>query len=134
MRKLPPWAVRPPKASARPTKGIESCRAVIEVYWCGSILRRRVAVSQGLGRWQAAVLGLVVLAALSVGGYGLARIAHRQGVWAETVEATVGFPEAHDVNPGTPVRVRGVEAGQVVAVEYPPGDGPGALVKLRLRL
>jgi phospholipid/cholesterol/gamma-HCH transport system substrate-binding protein len=91
-------------------------------------------VSQSLSRWQSVLLGLVVVAALGLGGYGVARIADKQGFWADTVEITAGFPEAHDVAPGTPVRVRGVDAGQVVAVEYPDHDGPGAEVTVRMRL
>lgn len=91
-------------------------------------------MSQSLSRRQAAVLGLVVLAALVLGGYGVARIADRQGLWADTTEIAVGFPEAHDLTPGTPVRVRGVEAGQVVGVEYPDHDGPGAEVTIRMKL
>jgi phospholipid/cholesterol/gamma-HCH transport system substrate-binding protein len=91
-------------------------------------------VSQSLSRWQAVVLGLVVVAALTVGGFGIARIADKQGLWADTFELTAGFPEAHDIAPGTPVRIRGVDAGQVVAVEYPDHDGPGAEVTVRMRL
>jgi phospholipid/cholesterol/gamma-HCH transport system substrate-binding protein len=91
-------------------------------------------VSQSLSRWQAAVLGLLVLAALGFGAYGVARIADKQGLWADTVEVTAGFPETHDVTPGTPVRVRGVDAGQVVSVEYPDHDGPNAQVTVRMRL
>jgi hypothetical protein len=90
-------------------------------------------VSQSLARWQAVVLGLVIIAALGLGGYGLARIADKQGLWADSVELTAGFPEA-DITPGTPVRIRGVDAGQVVAVEYPDHDGPGAEVTVRMRL
>jgi ABC-type transporter Mla subunit MlaD len=77
---------------------------------------RGFAVTQSLSRAQAVVLGLVVVAALALGGYGVARVADKQGLWADTVELTAGFPEAHDITPGTPVRVRGVDAGQVVAV------------------
>lgn len=91
-------------------------------------------MSHSLTRWQAVVLGFVVVAALGLGGYGVARIADKQGFWADTVEITAGFPEAHDVAPGTPVRIRGVDAGQVVAVEYPDHDGPGAEVTVRMRL
>ena len=91
-------------------------------------------MSQSLSRWQAVVLGLVVVAAVALGGYGVARIADKQGLWADTVEVTAGFPEAHDVTPGTPVRIRGVDAGQVVAVEYPDHDGPAAAVTVRMRL
>lgn len=91
-------------------------------------------MSQSLSRWQAVALGLVVAAAVGLGGYGVARIAEKQGVWADTVEVTAGFPEAHDITPGTPVRVRGVDAGQVVAVEYPDHDSPGAEVTVRMRV
>lgn len=91
-------------------------------------------MSQSLTRWQSVVLGLVVLAAVGLGGFGAARIAERQGLWGDTFEVAVGFPEAHDVTPGTPVRVRGVEAGKVLAIDYPPDDTPGAEVTLRLEL
>lgn len=91
-------------------------------------------MSQSLSRWQAALLGFVVLGALGLGGYGLVRIAHKQGLWADTFEVSVGFAEAHDLTPGTPVRIRGVDAGQVVGVDYPDHDGPGAEVTVRLRL
>lgn len=91
-------------------------------------------MSQNLSRWQAAVLGLVVLTSVALGGAGLVAVAARQGVWADTFEVAAGFPEAHDVAPGTPVRVRGVEAGQVVAVDYPEADGPAAAVTVRMRL
>jgi ABC-type transporter Mla subunit MlaD len=91
-------------------------------------------VSHSLSRRQAVVLGLVVLAALALTGYGVARIADKQGFWAESVELTAGFPEVHDIAPGTPVRLRGVDVGQVVAVEYPDHDGPGAEVTVRMRL
>jgi hypothetical protein len=91
-------------------------------------------VSQSLSRWQSVVLGLVVLAAVGLGGYGVARIAERQGLWADSVEVTAGFPEVHDIAPGTVVRIRGVDAGQVVAVEYPDHDGPGAEVTVRMKL
>lgn len=91
-------------------------------------------MSESLSRAQAAVLGLVVLLAVALGGYGLARVADRQGLWADRVEVAVGFPDAHDLAPGTAVRVRGVDAGEVVAVEDPDDDGPGAEVTVRLRL
>lgn len=91
-------------------------------------------MSHSLSRGQAVLLGFVVVAALVAGGYGVARIADKQGFWAETTEVTVGLAEAHDVAPGTPVRIRGVDAGQVVAVEYPDHDGPGAEVTVRMEL
>jgi hypothetical protein len=91
-------------------------------------------VSQSLSRYQAVMLGFVVLVALALGGLGLARIADRQGLWSDSFEVTAGFPEVHDVTPGTPVRIRGVDAGEVVGVEYPDHDSPGAEVAVRMRL
>ena len=99
-----------------------------------SRLRSERTVSQSLSRLQAITLGLVVVVALGLGGYGVARVAEKQGAWADTVEVTAGFPEAHDITLGTPVRLRGVDAGQVVAVEYPDHDGPGAEVTVRMKL
>ena len=91
-------------------------------------------MKHSLSRSQSIVLGLVVVGALALGGIGLARIADKQGLWAQTTELTAGFPEAHDVEPGTPVRIRGVDAGEVVAVEYPDHDGVGSEVTVRMRL
>jgi phospholipid/cholesterol/gamma-HCH transport system substrate-binding protein len=91
-------------------------------------------VSQSLSRWQAAVLGLVVLTTTVGGVAGLVAVAANQGVWRETFELTVGFPDVHDVTPGTPVRVRGLDAGQVVAIDYPDTDAPTAAVVVKLKL
>src|SRR5262245_27898922 len=87
-----------------------------------------------LSRSQAIVLGLVIVVAVALGGLGLARIADKQGLWAEAVVLTAGFAEAHDVEPGTPVRIRGVDAGEVVAIEYPDHDGAGSEVTVRMKL
>jgi len=91
-------------------------------------------MSQSLTRRQAAILGLVVVLALGLAGGGSALVAARQGFWDDQVEVTVGFPDAHDITPGTPVRIRGVEAGQVVAVDYPDDDGPDSAVQVRMKL
>ncbi len=91
-------------------------------------------MTQSLTRAQAAALGLTVLLAAGLAAGGLAAVAARQGVGGGSVELTVGVPDAGDLGPGTPVRIRGVEAGQVVAVEYPEHDGPGAAVAVRLRV
>lgn len=91
-------------------------------------------MSQSLSRWQAVLLGLVVVLSLGVGVFGISQIAHKQGLWTETFELTAGFPEVPDVTLGTPVRIRGLDAGQVVGIDYPESDEPGAEVTLRLRL
>jgi ABC-type transporter Mla subunit MlaD len=68
----------------------------------------------------------VVLAA-----WGLFRIGERQQLWAEHFTLLAGFPRLQGVSIGTPVRVRGVEAGVVTTVELPPPEQPdGPLVLL----
>lgn len=91
-------------------------------------------VSRSLSRWQSAFLGLLVLCCLGAGSWGLFQIGDRQGLFCSTFELTVYVPDAQDVEKGTAVRIRGVEAGQVVAVEFPEDDGDDAPVRLRLRL
>ena len=91
-------------------------------------------MQQNLTRWQSISLAAFVLAAVVIAGWGLASVGGNQGFWAKTTEVTVAFAEPHDISPGTQVRIRGVDAGQVVAIEYPDHDGPGAAVTLRLKL
>jgi hypothetical protein len=64
----------------------------------------------------------------------LAAVAAKQGLFAESAELAAEFPETHDVTPGTAVRVRGVDVGQVTAVDYPATDSPGAGVVVRMRV
>jgi len=91
-------------------------------------------MSRSLSRFQAIVLGCVVLAGLLLGGWGLFQIGSRQGLWAETYELRAGFTNVQGVEKGTPVHVRGIEAGQVVGVELPEAGDPDGKVYLRLRL
>jgi phospholipid/cholesterol/gamma-HCH transport system substrate-binding protein len=91
-------------------------------------------MSRSLSRMQAVVLGLVVLSGVALGGWAVFKIGSRQGLFAETFELRAGFDEAHGIDRGTPVRVRGIDAGQVVAIELPPIDQPNAKVYVRLRL
>jgi phospholipid/cholesterol/gamma-HCH transport system substrate-binding protein len=86
-------------------------------------------VTRSLSRNQSAVLGLVVLVCLCVGVWGLFRVAGKSALWDDTYELTVVAAEAPDVEPGTPVRIRGIQAGQVTGVDYA-DDG----VRIRLKL
>ena len=91
-------------------------------------------MSQTLSRWKAVLLGLVVVGLIAFAAFTLTRAAGKQGLWAETTEVTVAFPETHDLAPGTPVRIRGVDAGKVIAIEYPDHDGDGAAVTVRMQI
>ena len=86
-------------------------------------------MTRTLSRSQSAVLGLVVFACLALGIWGLLRVTSKSGLWSDGYELTVVAAEAPDVQPGTPVRIRGIEAGQVVGVDY-----ADDAVRMRLRL
>ena len=86
-------------------------------------------MTRSLSRRQSAVLGLVVVLCLAVGVWGLFRVSGNSGFWSDGYELTVLAADAQDVEKGTPVRVRGIQAGQVVGIEDA-GDG----VRIRLRL
>jgi phospholipid/cholesterol/gamma-HCH transport system substrate-binding protein len=80
------------------------------------------------------ILGVVVLLGIAAGAWAVFKIGGRQGLFAETYELRAGFDEANGLDRGTPVRVRGVDAGQVVAVDLPPAENPQGKVYVRLRL
>lgn len=89
-------------------------------------------MSHSLSRKQAIILGLVVLLSLTLTTGGLFAVASRQWVWGDTLRLSVGFAEIRGVETGTRVRVQGIDAGDVEAIELP--SIPGESVRLRLRL
>jgi len=86
-------------------------------------------VNRSLTRRQSTILGFVVFLCLTIGIWGLFRVTDRNGVWSKGYEVTVVATDAQDVAPGTPVRIRGIEAGKVTHVEY-----AGDEVHIRLKL
>src|SRR5438874_5011382 len=89
-------------------------------------------MSQSLTRLQALLLGVVFLLGMGLAGSGLYAVGSRQWLWSDTFHVRAGFPQIRGVEVGTRVRVQGIDAGEVDAVE-PPG-APGGDVLLRLRL
>jgi phospholipid/cholesterol/gamma-HCH transport system substrate-binding protein len=104
-------------------------------------------MSRSLSRWQSLLLAVVVLGGAALGGFGLFAVDSRQGVIPDTLRSwgvpeswlkddrfrvRVGFRQVRGVEKGARVRVQGIEAGEVIAVE-PPAT-PGGDVMLRLRL
>jgi phospholipid/cholesterol/gamma-HCH transport system substrate-binding protein len=92
----------------------------------------KLAVLRSLSRWQAVILGTVVAGSLALGSFGVFAIGNRHWLWSDTFQIQVGFRQIRGVEAGTRVRVQGMEAGEVIAVQ-PPGS-PGQDVVLRLRL
>lgn len=89
-------------------------------------------MSQALSRMQAVLLGAVVLAGLGLAGLGVFAVGSRQWLWSDTFTVGVGFPSVQGVEPGTRVRIQGIDAGQVEHLEPP--RAPGGEVVLWLRL
>jgi phospholipid/cholesterol/gamma-HCH transport system substrate-binding protein len=91
-------------------------------------------MTRALSRWQAVVLGLVILLGLASGAYGLFQVGERQRLWSEHFTLNVGFPRLQGVDVGTRVRVRGLEAGTVIGVDLPQQDAADAPLLVRMRL
>jgi phospholipid/cholesterol/gamma-HCH transport system substrate-binding protein len=89
-------------------------------------------VSRALTRLQAILLALAVLCGLGLAGFGVYAVGNRQLLWSEHFHVRVGFAQVRGVEPGARVRIQGIDAGEVVAVEAP--QTPGGEVLLRLRL
>jgi phospholipid/cholesterol/gamma-HCH transport system substrate-binding protein len=87
---------------------------------------------RSLSRLQAVLLGVTACAGLALAGTGLFAVGSRQWLWNEGFEVRVGFRQIRGVDVGTRVRIQGIDAGEVVAVEPP--ETPGNDVRLRLRL
>lgn len=78
------------------------------------------------------LLGLVTLMAAAGGVSGLFLVGDRRGQWGESFFLTVGFPKIQGVEVGTRVRVLGVDAGEVNAIEPPAAPGDAVVVRLRI--
>src|SRR5262249_4898542 len=91
-----------------------------------------LVVSRSLSRWQAALLGLVVVAGLAGAVVALFAVSGRYSPWSDTFDIRVGFRQVRGVEVGTRVRVQGVEAREVVALDPPQGPGGHVLLTLRL--
>ncbi len=89
-------------------------------------------MSRTLSRFQALVLGIVVLVTTALATVGLFTVGSRGWYGRDAFHVRAGFPSVRGVEVGTRVRVQGLDAGEVVALQ-PPGQ-PGGSVVLRMRL
>jgi phospholipid/cholesterol/gamma-HCH transport system substrate-binding protein len=89
-------------------------------------------MSRSLSRLQATILGAVILASLALAAGGLFAVGNRQWLWGDTFHVTIGFPQIRGVEAGTPIRVQGIEAGEVERVEPPAAPGGEVILCLRL--
>jgi phospholipid/cholesterol/gamma-HCH transport system substrate-binding protein len=89
-------------------------------------------MARTLGRWQAVLLGTVLLVGSALAVLGLYTVGNRQWIWGDNFHVRTGFRQIRGIEAGTTVRVQGIEAGIVESV-LPPAT-PGGDVLLRLRL
>jgi phospholipid/cholesterol/gamma-HCH transport system substrate-binding protein len=89
-------------------------------------------MSRSLSRWQAVLLGVLVLLALGLGTAGLFAVGSRGWFGKNSLSVRAGFREIRGVEVGTRVRIQGIDAGEVVAIDPP--LGPSDPVTLRLRV
>lgn len=89
-------------------------------------------MSRALSRFQAVLLGLVIVTGLGLAGGGLFAVGSRQMLWSDAFHLQVGFQQVRGVDVGTRVRVQGINAGDVVRVEYPATPGGDVILHLRL--
>ena len=87
---------------------------------------------RSLSKLQATILGVVVLAGLAFAGIGIFAVGDQQLLWSDKLQVTAGFRQVRGLEVGTPVRVQGIKAGQVVAVEAPAEPG-GDVMSGRMR-
>jgi phospholipid/cholesterol/gamma-HCH transport system substrate-binding protein len=89
-------------------------------------------VTRSLSRFQSVLLGLIVMTGLTLAAGGLFLIGGRGWYGANAFHVRAGFHEIRGVEVGTRVRLKGMDAGEVVAV-LPP-EKLDAPVVLRLKL
>lgn len=89
-------------------------------------------MSRHMTRIQVFTLGAVVLAAFGLGAVGLFAFGARNGLDGSAFTVRAAFADIGGVEVGTPVRLQGLDAGEVEAI-LPP-DAPGGKVVLRLRI
>lgn len=88
-------------------------------------------VSRSLSPLQAIVLALVVLAGLVLGTAGLFAVGSK-GWLSDAFRVRASFPDINGVEVGTRVRLQGMDAGEVEAIEMPSTPGQPVLLQLRL--
>ena len=85
-----------------------------------------------IGRWRALGNAGLVVAVLALAGFGMMRITNRQWQGRDTFEARATFDNIGGLEVGDRVRVQGIDAGVIQAIDPP--EAPGRPVMLVLRI
>jgi phospholipid/cholesterol/gamma-HCH transport system substrate-binding protein len=90
-------------------------------------------MSRSLSRMQALLLGLVVLVSLALLATGLFAVASRGWYGSHALRIGASFADIRGVEVGTRVRIQGIDAGEVTALEPPQQPGDAVLVRLLVK-
>jgi phospholipid/cholesterol/gamma-HCH transport system substrate-binding protein len=86
-----------------------------------------------MNRYRAAAVGAFVVAGILLFGVGLFLIGDRRMLFSDTFEIHAEFANIAGLQDGAKVRVAGMDAGEVEAIQVPPGPSAPFRVKLRVR-
>lgn len=89
-------------------------------------------MSRHLSRLQAMLLGLAVCGGLGLAAYTLFTVGNRNGLGRDAFTVRAGFADVGGVEIGSRVRIQGMDAGEVDAIEPPVSAGDPVKVRLRL--
>ncbi len=90
-------------------------------------------MTRSLSRWQALVLGLVIMLALGLAAGGLFAVGSRGWFGSNALTVSSQFPEIRGVEVGTRVRIQGIDAGEVTALKPPQQPGGPVIVQMCLK-
>lgn len=87
---------------------------------------------EGIGGRRALADGLLTLAVIALSIYGTVRISQRHWNWQPTFQTRAEFHSIGGLEIGAKVRIQGIDAGAVAAIEPP--QKPGGLVTVLFRI
>jgi phospholipid/cholesterol/gamma-HCH transport system substrate-binding protein len=85
-----------------------------------------------LPRFQSLVVAILVGSALILAGIGLFAVGDHRQLWSDSILQEARFSEISGVQLGTRVRVKGINAGQVVAIRQPAQRDGDVILVLRV--
>lgn len=88
-------------------------------------------MTRSLSRWQAILLGLIVITGLLLGGFGLFVVGSREYI-GDAFHVRASFKDVSGVEVGTRIHIKGVDAGEVEAIQLPETPEDDVILHLRI--
>lgn len=90
-------------------------------------------MSRPLSRWQALILGLVVVVGLTLAAVAVFAVGSRGWFGSNALRVQAAFREIKGVEVGTRIRIHGIDAGEVVGIERQADDNHPVLLRLLIK-